>query len=477
MVERPASLARLRSADGSVALSVGLGTVLVCAPLVLMLAVAWAIRESPSRSAESAAFRQQPSSWWLNLIVVGVAAAVFALGTLSRAETLYLILVVLSVLGAAVVERSLLSLVEEITMDYVNPGDWEDGRSPPMARWRYQMRAHFVHDPEWVDRIAIEMVRAHPTYAAFRAAIESEEFPADGRKVLHERLWGPVLPTVAQLLSEAVAISLFHPKGRFRTEKSADAIYAELHEMSSGDPRALMDRWQYYWCLRNLNAVDKQLSRAHGNIALVALVLLGAVVFAGGVALTATERFSAGTLLRAEAAGALLWLLLVCGGASIFIIGVFRGTGTFSIARPTRGTDFDPLWTRVIQVGILAFAVSFVVYGIGFPFLLEPTALREFDVDHAFLIYAGGSFLFCLTVFVVHTFGVHNLMRASRENALDRAAEDLRNGAHDESTLDHFKDVRGMRVWPLRSSTVFQLAGGILLPVAAQSLLIYSGLS
>jgi hypothetical protein len=184
-------------------------------------------------------------------------------------------------------------------------------------------------------------------------------------------------------------------------------------------------------------------------------------------------------LLRAEAAGTLLWLLLACGGASILIVGTFRGTGTFSIARPTRGTDFDPLWTAVIQVGIVAFAVSFVVYGIGSPFLLEPAALDRFSVDDEFLAYASGSFLFCVLVFVVHTVGVHNLMKGSRDNALDRASEDLRRPGleHDQATMDHFRDVRGMRVWPLRSSTVLQLAGGILLPVGAQAILIYSGLN
>jgi hypothetical protein len=458
-------------------LSLGLGLLLVCAPLVLMLGVAFAIRESPVRSYESADFQQHPSSWWVNLVVLGVAAVLFGLGDQSRAETLYLILIVLSVVGAAFVERALLTLIEEITINYVNPNDWVDGRTEPRARWRYQMKARFVHDPEWVDRIALEMLGEHATYGEFRSAIDGDRFPEDCQHMLHERLWGPVLPTVAQLLKKDVAVGLFQPSGRFTSRKSAEEIYDELHELSAGSPRALMDRWQYYWCLWNLNRVDRQLSRAHGNIALAALVLLGALIFGIGVAVTSDESLSVQTLLRAEAAGALLWLLLVCGGASIFIIGVFRGTGTFAIARPTRGTDFDPLWTRVIQGGILAFAVSFVVYGIGFPFLLEPSALRRFNVDHAFLAYAAGSFLFCLTVFVVHTFGVHNLMRASRENALDRASEDLRSGAHDETTLDHFKDVRGMRVWPLRSSTVFQLAGGIFLPVAAQTLLIYSGLN
>jgi hypothetical protein len=460
-------------------MSLGLGTVLVCAPLFLILVIAYAIRETPVRSLESARFEQEPTPLWASLLVVAVATWLYVLGDQSRTETLYFGLVLLSVFGAGVAERSLLATVAEITYSYVNPDDWPDGRRPAGPRWRYQMKARYIHDPEWVDRIALEMVAKHPTYRDFCDAVASERYPPGYEHVLHRKLWGPVFPTVADLLGK-VATEVFdndRHEGRFKSKKTPDQVYAELHEMVRGDRRALMDRWQYYWCLRNLNLVDSLLARAHGTAALAWLVLVGALCFGAGVIITSDESLSLETVLRAEAAGALFWLLLVCGGASIMIVGVFRGTGTFSIARPTRGSDFDPLWTRVIQVGILAFAVSFLVYGIGFPFLLEPSSLDRFDVDTEFLLYAAGSFLFCFIVFLVHTFGVHNLMRASRNNALDRTSEDLGSGTQDDAMLDHFKDVRGMRVWPLRSSTVFQLAGGILLPVGAQAVLIYSGLN
>lgn len=459
-------------------MTLGLGVALVGAPLVVMLAIAFAIREQPVRSPGSAAFQQQPTTWWAALVVVATAGALFAAGEHARAATFDLALVALSVTGAGIVERTLLSTIGEISYSYVNPADWPDGRRLPGPRWRYQMRARYVHDPEWVDCLALEMIEVHPTFEAFRHAVKNREFPDRyDDEILGSKLWGPAFPTVAGIMDKNVAGELFHPRGRFKADATPDEIYGELHELARGDRRALMDRWQYYWCLRNLNLVDRLLGYARGWMTVAALVGVGAIAFGAGVIVTAGDGFSADTALRAEAAGALFWLLLVCGGASIFIIGVFRGTGTFSIARPTRGTDFDPLWTRIIQVGILAFAVSFVVYGIGFPFLLEPSALEHFTVDRSFLVYAAGSFLFCFSVFVVHTFGVHNLMRASRDNALDRASADLNGGDPDETTLDHFKDVRAMRVWPLRSSTVFQLAGGILLPVAAQALLIYSGLS
>lgn len=457
-------------------MTIELGIALVCAPLVLLVAIAYAIQETPVRSRESADFEQPPTPVWPSLVVVGVAGGLYAAGDQSREESLYLGLVVASVAGAGFVERKLLATVAEITYSYVNPRDWEDGRDPPGARWRYQMKARYIHDPEWVDRIALEMIERHDSYTDLERAIAADEFPPGYEHVLDSKLWGPAFPTVRGIVKGFVMKEVFNNTGRFKSGKSADEIFEELNELARGERRALLDRWQYYWCLRNLNLVDWLLARVRGTYSLAGIVLLGAIVFCASVALISGGGLSAELLLRGEAAGSLLWLLLVCGGASLLIVGVFRGTGTFSIARPTRGTDFDPLWTLVIQVGILAFAVSFLVYGIGSPFLLRPEAMHDFKVDAEFLAYAAGSFVFCLLVFVVHTVGVHNLMRSSRDNALDRASEDLRASEDDDATLHHFKDVRRMRVWPLRASTVFQIAGGIMLPVGAQAILIYSGL-
>lgn len=460
-------------------MTAALGIALVCCPLVAIVAVAYAIRETPVRSEESAAFDQHPTPLWAPLLVTLAAGAVFAAGSQSRAEALYLLIVVLSLGGAGFVERKLLVTVSEITYSYVNPGAWTDGERPPGPRWRYQMKARFINDPEYVDGIVLEMVARYDSYAELEAALARDDFPDRYDDVLDRKLWGPAFPTVRRIVKDLVMKEVFNNDGHFKSGKSAEEIFAELRKLSKGDRRTLLDRWQYYWCLRNLNLVNSLLHRVRGPLTLVGTVLVGGVVFCVSVLLVTGGSMSAELVLRAEAGGALFWLLVVCGGASILIVGVFRGTGTFSIARPTRGTDFDPLWTHVIQVGILAFAVSFLVYGIGSPFLLQPEALDRFVVNGEFLAYAAGSFLFCLIVFAVHTVGVHNLMRSSRDNALDRASEDLRRAGspHDEATLDHFRDIRGMRVWPLRSSTVFQLAGGILLPVGAQALLIYSGLS
>ena len=454
-----------------------LGIALVSGPLVAILGIAFAIRETPVRSRESADFEQHPTPLWAPVLVLLAAAALYVAGSHGRAEAVYLGLVALSLGGAGFVERKLLTTVAEITYSYVNPHDWPDGRDPPGPRWRYQMKARYINDPEWVDGIVLDMIPRHATYRELERAAANDEFPPGYEHVLDRKLWGPAFPTVRGIVKDLVMKEVFNNDGRFQSNKSAEEIFAELRTLEEGDRRRLLDRWQYYWCLRNLNLVDSLLGRAHGALTLLGVVLAGSAGFCVSIALTSGDRLTADLVLRGQAAGVLLWLLLVCGGASILIVGVFRGTGTFSIARPTRGTDFEPLWTHVIQVGILAFAVSFLVYGIGSPFLLTPSALGDFVVDAEFGAYAAGSFLFCGIVFVVHTVGVHNLMRASRDNALDRASEDLRASEHDEGTLDHFKDVRGMRVWPLRSSTVFQIAGGIMLPVGAQAILIYSGLN
>jgi hypothetical protein len=459
-------------------MTVELGIALVCCPLVAIVAVAYAIRETPVRSEESATFEQHPTPLWAMLVVALVAGALFAAGSQSRASAFYLLIVVLSLGGAGFVERKLLVTVAEITYSYVNPAAWSDGEHPPGPRWRYQMKARFINDPEYVDGIVLEMVKQHHSYAELEDALTRDDFPGRYDQVLDSKLWGPAFPTVRLIVKRLVMTQVFNNDGPFKSGKTADEIFAELRRLSEGDPRTLLDRWQYYWCLRNLNLVDSILKRVRGPLTLIGTILVGAVVFCVSVMLFSGGSLSVTLLLRGVAGGALFWLLVVCGGASILIVGVFRGTGTFSIARPTRGTDFDPLWTHVIQVGILAFAVSFLVYGIGSPFLLQPAALDRFVVNGEFLAYAAGSFLFCLIVFAVHTVGVHNLMRSSRDNALDRASEDLSraDSRYDEAELDHFRDVRGMRVWPLRSSTVLQLAGGILLPVGAQAILIYSGL-
>ena len=476
-------------------LSLWLGVVLVSFPLLLSGGIAYAIRETPVRSEEAAEFAHPPTPFLVPLAVGIVAAGLYAVGSQSRAESFFLLLIALSLFGAGFVERKLLVVVSEIMRYYVNPAAWLDGTQVPGPRWRYQMRARYVHDPEYVDQIALDMMSRFDTFADFEQALERNEFPTDyDARVLDSKPWGPAFGTARHLVKDEVIGQVLHtpddhrfkPKNGAGEVRSAEDIFDELRELMGGKEwktlgdeqrRRLLDRWQYYWTLRNMNRVDAVLEGARGSRTVLGVILAGALLFFAGAVTISDGAASAELALQAQAAGALLWLILVCGGASVLIIGVFRGTGTFSIARPTRGLEFDPLWNQVIQVGILAFAVSFMTYGIGGPFLLDPETLTEFAVDAEFLAFAAGTFLFCMFVFVVHTVGVHNLMRASKDNALDRISEDLRSaGMNDQETLDHFREVRHMRVWPLRASTVFQLAGGILVPIAVQGFLIYVGL-
>lgn len=394
-----------------------------------------------------------------------------------RDDTLYAILALASLLGARIVAGGLLRTFSHISYSYLDPREWQDVDQRG-DRWRYEMRQRFVDDPEYVDALVLLLLETSTSYAEFITALRSGNFPSEYQAVLNKRLWGSIQPSVGVLARHVVPSEVFVNERRFTSHKSPETIFNELRTLSAnGDNRALMDRWQYYWCLRNLNLIDRLLKRALGWRANIAVVLGGAVAFAIGAQLTDNQEVAASFLLRSFAAGALLWLLVVASGASLLIVRVFRGTGTFAIDDPCRGKRFDPLWSEVIKVGIVAFTVSFIIYGIGSPFLLDPGVLTHFHFDGRFVAYAGASFAFCALVFVNHISGVHDLMLGSRTNALDRIALALkgRNG-HDERLMERFREVRELRVWPLRGTTLAQLVVGIGFPVAVQAILLYSGI-
>jgi hypothetical protein len=455
-----------------------LATLFLGVPLVAHLAMVVGLRETPVRSAKAAQFVLKQGSVLAPLGLAFVAALLYSWSNHSREETLYLAITLSSLLGARVVAAELLRTFTRMSYFYLDPAEWQH-LNRRGDRWRYEMRQHYIEDPEYVDALILDLVEASSSYAVLLDLLLSDDFPETYRDILNKRLWGVTQPSVRALAHRAVPTEVFVSKGKFTSERTSEEIFEELKELhTSGDHPLLKDRWQYYWCLRNLNLIDRLLKRALEWYTNVAVVTLGAVIFGAIMRLANHNRgLSLDLALRSLAAGSLLWLLVVASGASLFIVRVFRGTGTFTISDPSRGTRFDPLWSEVIKIGITSFAISFVIYGIGSPFLLDPGALAHFQLDDKFVAYAGASFLFCALVFANHTSGVHDLMLGSRTNALDRVTIALKDANGDnQRLLERFKEVRELRVWPLRGATIAQLAAGILFPVVVQAILLYGGL-
>ncbi len=341
------------------------------------------------------------------------------------------------------------------------------------------MQHAYLNDPEYLDSIIITMLRKYKHLLDFKAALEAEDFPRGYDHVLSKRLWGPLFPTLRDSAKDSVPNELLNGHGRFSPGKSPDQIYLELRALALTNQTLFLDRWQYYWGLRNINVVDVLLRRAFSVWVGLSVIALGAAFFGLAVLTHQTRDHELAASLAAIASGSLLWMLISCGLSSLLFVGAFRGTGTFSISYPCEGDAFDPLWGRVIQIGIVAFTVSFVIYGIAAPFLFETSALEHFHLDQRFVIYAAGSLLFCVSIFAGHLAGVHKLMARSRENALGRIMDAVRVAKTNHGRdvlLDHFHNVKRLRTWPIRGAVIAQTAAGIALPVLIQAILLYTGL-
>lgn len=456
------------------------GVLFLALPIALHITVVGLLRERTERSWSAARFHQRRGPT-VSPIVVGFAAiALYLQSAEHRAQTVFLVLVISSLAGSELVIQLLLRTFARITRFSLDPSEWSSfsDRGP---RWRYQMRHQFIEDPEYVDALVLSMLQSFSTYTEFVQALRDEDFPRKYKPLLHRRLWGVIQPTVQELAREVVPNDVFTNNGRYSSGNSPEEIFHELRYLCSCDRISLMDRWQYYWCLRNLNLINRLLRRAFSGITLLCVILLGSAVALAVLVTTGhpVRSQSADVVLRALTAGTLLWVLFTCAGASILIVRIFQGTGAFAIDTPCRSTRFDPLWSRIVKIGILSFTVSFIVYGIGSPFLLEPAVLSNFHVSNGFLGYAIGSSVLCGIVFVTHSIGLHDLMLGSRENALDRVMIDLKattTPGMRQFHVERFREIRDLQVWPLRRSTLAQLAAGILLPITVQVLLLYAGL-
>ncbi|MBS1869657.1 MAG: hypothetical protein JSS99_08340 [Actinobacteria bacterium] len=460
-------------------MSILLGTCLLAVPLLLHAGMVVGVYAEPQRTfgrdrapTLRRSFRAAPL--WL----AAFGLVLFAVAPHTRQDAFYVVLLLLALLGAATMRRRLFAVYEDIASNYLDATDWSLP-APPGRRWRYEMKASFADDPEYVDSLVLELIRRCTTYEEFVAEIRRGRFEQKYNDVIDKRYWGRIFPTVRDLAQRVVLEEVMTSRGRRSPEKPPEEIFAELRALAQqGDALLLMDRWQHYWCLRNLDLVDKVLERSYGGLAELGVVA-GAMTIGLTVAIFSSG-LSAETALRSEAAGALAWLVVACGGASLLMISLFRGTGTFSIAHPSRGRHYDPIWTAITRLGILAFTLSFLVYGIGSPFMLMPDVLDHFRFNTGFVLFSAFSLAFCLAVFVNHLVGTHMLMVGSRENALTRLERMIDgtdpNDPRRSVYFERFREARGFGVWPIRGSTIASLIAGIGFPIAVQVILLYSGL-
>jgi hypothetical protein len=447
-------------------------------PLFLFGATALAIAETADRTEQAARFafpQRYPRTPFAILIVASTTVGIL---NPSRADFLAVALISAALLGSIYMQHKLLSTFAYMTRFYLDPAHWRAGQRPK-PHWRYQMQHLFLKDPEHLDALMLSMFKQHRTHEAFMKALANREFPPGYESLLKKRFWGNAFPSVEDLAVTVVPNELLNNKGKYNPGRSSEEIFSELRVLALADTRLFLDRWQYYWCLRNLNFIDKIIRRTFQRRTQLAVVASGILIFALGCWIEPSHLDQPVPLLGAITTGSLLWLLVTCGCSSLVIVGAFRGTGTFAISDPTEGENFDPLWNRVIQVGIIAFAISFLIYGVASPFLFEAKTLQTYSIDSRFIIYALTSLLFCGLVFGAHFVGVHRLMSKSRDNALARSAEEIEatdSPALRKARVDHFLELRQLRAWPIRSSVIAQLLAGIALPVAVQALLLYTGL-
>lgn len=455
-----------------------LNIVLLAIPIIFQVGTVILLRETPTRSRHAATFVYTSNVRAGSLVVLFTAVILYSLSSHDRSAVFYGALTVLALAGSELTIHVLFRTFTHITRSYLDPAAWLS-LTKRKSHWRYEMRRRFVDDPEYIDALTIELIQGYATWDEFEEALRTGQYPESYEPLLDKRVWGVLQPTVRELASTVIPNELFRNTGRYSSGHSPTEIYDELRNLVNNDRAKFMDRLQYYWCLRNLNYIDRLVSRLINRATCIAAVLTGAFAFGLAATMLGMLRMSMDLALRAEAAGTVLWLLCVTTGASILIVRIFQGTGTFSISTPCRSKSFDPLWSWVIRVGILAFSASFIVYGMGSPVLLDPSVLYGYHIHGTFVVYAALSFTLCIAVFLTHSVGLHDLMLGSRNNALDKITGELDKAPDNAARgvlFERFREVRSLQAWPLRWSTLAQVGAGILVPVAVQVILLYMGL-
>ncbi len=450
---------------------------LLIAPLAAGFLALLAVRMSPRRTVATRGLPHPSPTVGDALITLG-ALCLFVATTHSRPAIYYVTIVPFALAAAMIGRWNVERMMRHVVGHYVNPEAWVD-LDKRGGEWRYEMKSSFIDDPEFVDLIAFELFDAHPTYESFREAVTAEKLPSSYERVLDRHLWGLLLPTTRELITRALIAEIFENTGHYSCGKSAEGIYEELRGLRR-HREAFMDRWQYYWTIRNLNALERIFGRVFGNALELVFFTIAAVVFALLDVGFGPDGDAALIGVRALSAAALLWVVVICGGTNFVLVQLFRGTGTFAIDLPLRDRRQDPLWPRFVRIGIYGFAASFLFYGIGMPILLTPSLWTHFKVDRHFLLLALLSFLLCALIFANHIRAIHELMSNSRANALDRVARRLVEATNETSyarARERFAELRELTSWPLNSAVTGAVVTGIVLPVLVQLLLILAGLA
>jgi hypothetical protein len=453
-----------------------LALVFLAIPIFLVIAGYLAVRMSPQRTPGSV----KHEHWDPRPVdgVIALAALVlFAVGPHRRETIFYAAIVPLALAAAAVARTNVMRTTDFVCDHYVNPEGWHDLHRPEPT-WRYEMKHMYVHDPEYVDDIVVKMLHTHPSYDEFKQALLTPSLHED---VLDKRLWGAMLPTVRTLLRDAVVGELFEGGARGGSQPAASATYEELRGLLQPHQRhLLMNRLQYHWAVRNLDTLKgiyRQIRSPVTEGAFVAFIglLFLLVDYVSGLGV------SVETVLRAIAAASLLWVVVICGGTTVLLVNLFRGTGTFTIETPLKNKREDELWPTFTRVGIYAFAASFLLYGIGMPILLTPELLHHLSIGGRFVLLSALSFVLCALLFGYYIQGIHNLMRGAREHALALARVELKrpDATSEEraAALHRFEDVRELNTWPLNGAVMGEIVAGIGFPIVVQLILLSAGLA
>jgi hypothetical protein len=376
-----------------------------------------------------------------------------------------------AIIGALAIELRLRALADHLVAHYLDPQHWRRARTRNDG-WRFEMRYEFIERPEYVDELTLEMLRRHASLDAFLLAVSRDDFPEELRPLLRKRPWGFGLPTLRYVISEVIPNEVLRQSGPLVSGLTPAQAYRELRSLARGQDRVLlMDRVQFYWAIRNMNFQHRLIGRVlrlRVQLVVIGLPALIALAWAGH------GHEVAGCLIVGASIGALQWLVIVTAGTSLLVVSLFRGTGTFSLPCPLEHRTYDPLWRRFIQLGIWVFATLFLVYGMGLPFVIDPRATQATAaIDGRFVIYALLSFSACVGVVLNHVFGTHQLMAASKQNALRRYSGGAQAARRtDALEYRHYLELRELREWPFTGLVISQSLLGIVVPILVQATLL-----
>jgi len=421
----------------------------------------------------------EPTDKILRFTEVGLLACLF-IGLLAATPSLQTSAVTATgayaVLAARALVVRLISTKRRNERDYLLGSDW----ASPTNRgrhWQYEMKHRFVQHPEYIDELTLYLLRRHESFATLERKLKSGEFPEKFSQVSEQRAWGLGMPSTLGVAAGILPDEVFRGRGSRSTNMSADEVFDELKGLLDGPRTLLMDRLQYHWTQRNLDASDDRIERLFGEKRQLAAVV-GIAALWLVIQVAASHTLTAAMALSAIAGASVFWLGYVGGGIGVFFLGQFAGTGTYAIEYPLTDRRYDRVWNQFLDLGVLTFLLMFIGCAIGFPLILYPATILH-GAAQPFVIASLVGAAYCLSVFVYYSIGTHELMSEARTNALERLRARLKDETeayHRGVLIAQFNDVRDLRVWPFDGEMLSKIALGICLPLAVQALVVGLGL-